>query len=231
MFIEMKIKNLPVDERPRERLEKQGESALSTAELLAVILGSGTKGKSVLALAQELLSHFESLAALAEASVADLCQIKGLGLAKAIQLKAALGLGLRLTYENTAPKCPLLTAEQAYAWVRNLIVHHRKEVFGVILQDVRGNALRWEEVSVGTLTQTLVHPREVFYPAIHHRAASLILAHNHPSGDPTPSPQDIYLTQQLVKASRLVGIPINDHIIISHSGFVSLKEKGIITVY
>lgn len=227
----MQIKRLPVEERPRERLEAYGELTLSNTELIAVILGSGTKGKSVLSLSQELLGKFGSLTALAEAGLNDLCTIKGLGKAKAIQLKAALGLGQRLAREGALPKNPISTPEQAYFWIRDRIAYQKREIFGVILQDVRGNALKWEEISVGTLTQTLVHPREVFSPAIQHRAASLILAHNHPSGDPTPSSQDIILTRTLVQASLMLGIPINDHIIVSSSGFVSLKQEGIIKVY
>lgn len=227
----MQIKRLPVEERPRERLEAYGELALSNIELIAVILGSGTKGKSVLSLSQELLGKFGSLTALAEAGLNDFCTIKGLGKAKAIQLKAALGLGQRLAREEALPKYSISTPEQAYFWIRDRIAYQKKEIFGVILQDVRGNALKWEEISVGTLTQTLVHPREVFSPAIQHRAASLILAHNHPSGDPAPSSQDIILTRTLVQASLVLGIPINDHIIVSSSGFVSLKQEGIIKVY
>lgn len=227
----MKIKLLPQQERPRERLEKEGVSALSAVELLAITLGSGTQGKSVIALSQELLAHFGSLLALERASLSDLCRFKGLGQAKAIQLKAALGLGLRLAREGALPRVPLTSPEQAYLWIRDRIAYQNREVFGVILQDVRGNALRWEEVSVGTLTQTLVHPREVFYPAIQHKAASLILAHNHPSGDPSPSPEDVRMTRILVEAGRCLGIPINDHIIVSITGFVSLKQKDIIKVY
>ncbi|MCC5832152.1 MAG: DNA repair protein RadC [Chlamydiales bacterium] len=227
----MRIKQLPLEERPRERLEAYGELTLSNTELIAVILGSGTKGQSVLALAQELLGTFGSLTALTEAGLNDLCTIRGLGKAKAIQLKAALGLGQRLAREGVSPKYPLSTPEQAYFWIRDRIAHQKKEIFGAILQDVRGNALRWEEISVGTLTQTLVHPREVFSPAIRHSAAGLILAHNHPSGDPSPSQQDIILTRTLVQASKVLGIPINDHIIVSNSGFVSLKQEGIIKVY
>ncbi len=231
MITAMKIKSLPSEERPRERLEYHGEAALSNAELIAVTLGSGTKGKSALALAQELLARFGTLAALAEASVADLCSFKGLGQAKAVQLKAALGLGLRLARESSGKKLLITTPDQAYVFVKGLIAHLKREVFGVILQDVRGQVLKWEEVSVGTLTQTLVHPREVFYPAIRERAASLILVHNHPSGDPTPSDEDIRVTRLLVEASRHLGIPINDHLIISSSGFVSLKDRGIINFY
>lgn len=225
----MKIKNLPFDERPRERLDKEGEQALTTAELIAVLLGSGTQGKSVLTLAQELLAHYGSLAALIRAGLNDLCQHKGLGRVKAIQLKAALGLASRLATEQ--PKLPITTAQQAYLFIRERIAYQRKEVFGVLLQDVRGAPIRWEIISIGTLTQTLVHPREVFAPAIEHRAASIILAHNHPSQDPTPSLQDIKLTHTLVQASRIIGIPINDHLIVTCSAFTSFKEKEIIKFY
>lgn len=221
----MKIKELPVQERPRERLELQGEAALSNAELLAITIGSGMQGKSALALAHELLAHFGSLKALAHASVADLTHIKGLGKAKAVKLKAVLALGLRLAHEQSPQKTPLRTSAQAYLWVKDLIAHREKEVFGLILQDVRCHPIKWEEVSVGTLTQALVHPREVFYPAIAHRAASFILAHNHPSGDPTPSKEDLEITRNLFNLSRMMGIPINDHIIVCNTSFTSLKEK------
>ncbi|MEZ5314832.1 MAG: DNA repair protein RadC [Chlamydiales bacterium] len=224
----MQIRHLPLEERPRERLENHGELALSIIELIAVIIGNGTKGKSVLALSQELLGTFGSLVGLAEAGINDLCAIKGLGKAKAIQLKAALGLGQRLARQGRSPRYSISTPEQAYFWVRDRIALQKREIFGAILQDTRGNAMRWEEISVGTLTQTLVHPREVFSPAIHYRAASLILAHNHPSGDPTPSPQDIILTRNLIQASRVIGIPIHDHIIVSSSSFFSLKQEGFI---
>lgn len=223
----MKIKNLPLDERPRERLDKEGEQSLSTAELLAVLLGSGTQGKSVLTLAHELLAHYGSLGALIRAGLNDLCQHKGLGRVKAIQLKAALGLASRLATEQ--PKVPITTARQAYLWIRDRIAHQRKEVFGVLLQDVKGHPIRWEIISIGTLTQTLVHPREVFAAAIEHRAASLILAHNHPSQDPTPSIQDIQLTQNLVRASQIIGIPINDHLIVTNTSYISFKERDIIS--
>lgn len=223
----MRMKQLPCEERPRERLESQGVDALSNIELIAVILGSGTQGKPVLTLAAELLARFSSFVALAEASITELCELKGLGKAKAIQLKAALGISHRLAKEIGVPKGSILTAEQAYLFVRDHLAYQKKEIFGVILQDVRGCAIKWEEISVGTLTQTLVHPREVFYPAVQHRAASLILAHNHPSGDPSPSPQDLHLTRILIQAGRLFGIHINDHIIVTNSGYVSLKECGV----
>jgi DNA repair protein RadC len=204
-----------------------GPHVLSSSELIAVILGSGTKGKSVLALSQELLSHFGSLNRILEATVEDLCQVKGLGKTKAIQLKAALSLANRVNREKAPVAEKLQTSLQAYLWVRDLIVHEKKEVFGVILLDARGAALRWEVISIGTLTQAIVHPREVFYPAIRYLAASLILVHNHPSGDPTPSQEDRTLTEQLIQASHSMGIPIVDHLIIGSRGYTSLKENGL----
>lgn len=221
------LKELPLAERPRERLTLHGAEVLSSAELIAILLGSGTKGKSVLVLAQELLSHFGSLNGIKEADLEDLYQIKGLGKAKAMQLKAALSLAARMGRESAVLPERLDSPKKAYAWVRDFVEHEKKEVFGVILLDAKGRAIRWEIVSVGTLTQTLAHPREVFYPAIRYLAASLILVHNHPSGDPTPSAQDKVLTQLLITASHSLLIPLFDHLIIGKNGYISLKESGI----
>lgn len=157
----------------------------------------------------------------------DLCLVKGLGKAKAMQLKAALSLSLRMGRENPTLREKLDSPVKAYAWVRDFVENEKKEVFGVILLDAKARVMRWEVVSVGTLTQTLVHPREVFHPAIRYLAASVILVHNHPSGDPTPSPQDRLLTHMLIRASRSLAIPISDHLIIGKKGFISLKESGI----
>jgi DNA repair protein RadC len=220
------LKELPLTERPRERLMRHGPQVLSSMELIAVILGSGTKGKSVLALSQELLSQFGSLSRLLEASIEDLCRIKGLGKTKAVQLKAALNLAFRINREKSALSDQLNTPLKVYLWVRDYIMYEKKEVFGVILLNARGNAIHWEVVSVGSLTDTIVHPREVFYPAIQHLAAAMILVHNHPSGDPTPSPADRHLTRRLICASRSMKIPILDHLIIGRRGFTSLKECG-----
>ncbi len=222
----MNLKALPLNERPRERLVNHGADVLSSSELIAILLGSGTKGKSVLVLSSELLSHFGSLSRLLDASVEDICQVKGLGKAKAVQLKAALTLAYRVYREKTPIKELLNTPLKAYLWVRDFVVHEKKEVFGVILLDARGSAIRWELVSVGTLTQTVVHPREVFYPAIRHLAASIILVHNHPSGDPTPSAEDRHLTRQLISVSQSMMIPIRDHLIIGKRGYTSLRERG-----
>lgn len=220
-----KIKDLPCYERPRERLLKHGCDALALPELIAVLLGNGTKGKSVLQLAQELLAHFGSLEAIGEATIEELCHLRGLGMAKAIQLKAALGLAGRLSKEADDLSVSVATPEKAYLHIKGHFDNEKREIFGIILQNAKGRMIRWEVISIGTLTQTLVHPREVFYPAIRHQAASLILFHNHPSGDLSPSKEDIQATQQLIGAGKMMGIPAVDHLIISPNGYLSLREK------
>lgn len=217
---------LPATERPRERLLQSGAETLSAAELIAIILGSGTRGKSVLQLAQEVMMHFETLDRLSQATVAELCQLKGLGKAKALQLTAAFGLMRRLQRIQAPPKCRLQTPSQAYLLVKDELEEEKRELFLVLLQDVRRHFLRREIVAVGTLSHILVHPREVFYPAIRHKAASLVLVHNHPSGDPTPSAQDRHLTATLIEAGRLIGIPVADHLVIGKGRYFSFREEG-----
>lgn len=219
------IKGMPLSERPRERLLQQGCEALSTAELIAILWGTGMKGKSVITLAQELLATFGNLTELSEKTIQDLCQIKGLGRAKALQLTAALALATRLAQEKQPSKLYIKTPQQAFLFLKDRIGHEKKEVFGVMLLDIKGVLIRWEKVSVGTLNQTLVHPREVFYPAVKHLAASILLAHNHPSGDPSPSQQDITVTQELLAVSQWMKIPIYDHVIITSHHCYSFRES------
>lgn len=221
------LQNLPLDERPRERLMRHGPESMSAAELIAIILGSGMKGRSVLHLSQDILSHFGSLNQLAEATVEELCQIKGIGKIKALQLKAIFSLGTRMTKQAAGPKYRIDHPLHAYNLVKEVLEHEKREMFFVVLQDVKGCVICYETVSIGTLSNSLVHPREVFYPAIRHKASSMILVHNHPSGDPTPSPQDISVTKSLADAGRLMGIPINDHIIIGDACYTSLRQQGL----
>ena len=220
------LSHLPEEDRPRERLKKHGVTALSAAELLAIILGNGTKGKSVLMMATELLTKFGSLESLAQATLSELCQVRGLGPAKAIQLMAAFGIGNRLAEQQGPQETKVRTPAQAYSVVRSRLQALKKEVFLLLMLDTKATLIAQEMVSMGTLSRTPVHPREVFYPAIRHHAASLILAHNHPSGDPTPSEADRQLTDRLVHAAKIIGIPINDHIIVGSQGYVSLREYG-----
>jgi DNA repair protein RadC len=220
------VLDLPETERPRERLARQGAETLSTIELLAIIFGSGTKEVPVLKLAQELMVRFGSLQNLSQATVEELCQIRGLGQAKAIQLKAVFCLGVRASKENIGSKYKIEHPQHAYHLIKDLVQWEKRELFLAILLDTKGFLITHEIVSIGTLSNTLVHPREVFYIAIRHKAASLIIAHNHPSGDPTPSTEDYELTKVLVEAGATIGIPIRDHLIVGQNGYVSLRQKG-----
>ena len=208
----MTLKAIPAEERPRERLLRDGIDSLSLAELIAIVLSSGTRGKSVLSLSEELIVRFGSLEYLLDASVIELMELKGIGLAKAIQLKAVFGIALKCRRPQS---------------LKGEIGHYSQEILLVILRDVRGFLIHREQVAVGTLSQVLIHPREVFYPAVRYKAHSMILAHNHPSGDPTPSKADIELTKVLMQSGQVMGIEIDDHLIIGRDRFVSLKEQGI----
>lgn len=220
------IQHMQESERPRERLQNFGPESLSVAELLAIVLGSGTRQMPVLRLAQLVLIKFGNLQQLADATIQELRQVKGIGLAKAIQLRAVFNLGLRLSKQNITPKYKIEHPIHAYNLVKDDLISEKRELFVVILQDVKGCSLGYHVVSMGTLTETPVHPREVFYPAIRNKAVSIILVHNHPSGDLTPSKQDCDLTRKLIAAGQLIGIPINDHLIISNQGYLSLRQRG-----
>lgn len=223
----MTIKQIPSQDRPRERLKEKGADALAANELLAVLLGSGTKGHSVLELSQTILSEFGSVRAVSEATLEELQQIKGLGEAKAIQLKAALALGKRAYGQPYQSRYKIQTPAHAYHYIKDDFLGEKREHLIVILLDIKGYVIKKHVVSIGILSNTLIHPREVFYPAIRHKAASLVLVHNHPSGDPTPSKEDLEVTESLIEAGKLMGIPIQDHIIIGSRGFVSLREVGL----
>ena len=219
------IQQMPETERPRERLLQHGPEAISSAELIAIILGSGTKGCSVLQSSQELLVRFRTLKDFAEASIEELQQVKGLGKAKAIQLKAALNLGLRASRQSVEQKFRVVNPLHAYNYIKDELENEKRELIIVILQDHKGFALSHHVVAIGTLSHALVHPRDIFHPAIRHKASSLVLVHNHPSGDPTPSTEDIKVTQVLIEASRLVDIPINDHLVIGQGRYVSIRQE------
>ena len=218
------LKTLPVSERPRERLRRSGVHALALSELVAILLVTGSKGENVLVLAQKLVAHFESLPALLDASIEELIQFKGIGEAKAIQLKAAFGIALKSLHCQQPTRPQVITAKDAFEVARPLFVNETKEILVVLLLDVKQRLITLERIAIGTLTEVLAHPREVFYPAIKHRAHSLILLHNHPSGDPTPSRADLKLTAELLTAGRLLNIPLDDHIIVGNNSFKSLKE-------
>lgn len=217
-------KQMPPSELPRERLMRDGVQALSLQELIAILLGTGTQGKSVLILAQELLLRFGGIEGLLNASIEELTQVKGMGKAKAILLKAALGIAQRAAQEKELPQKKILTVEDAVTIAQPLIAHLKKEALLVILRDVKCRLIHREVISLGTLSEVLVHPREVFQLAIKHGAHSLIVCHNHPSGDPTPSQQDIDLTKRLLDCSKLLSIALVDHLIICKNTYFSMKN-------
>ncbi|MBU2608925.1 MAG: DNA repair protein RadC [Chloroflexi bacterium] len=219
---------MPLSERPRERLQKYGAEALSAQEILAVILGRGVAGESVMVTGQRLLSQFGTLKGIAGASVEELSQIKGIGLAKAAQIKAAFELANRLDgYSETGKKPVVKTPEDVVALLKGRLKDKKKEYFVVLLLDTRNQLIKASEVSVGSLDASIVHPREVFKEAIAGSAASVILAHNHPSGDPTASEDDISLTKRLAEAGEIMGIDVLDHVIIGDDNFLSLKREGL----
>jgi len=222
------IHDLPLSERPRERLQKLGVEALSAQEILAVILGRGVSGESVMVTAQRLLSKFGNLKGIAEASVEELSQVRGIGIAKAAQIKAAFELSSCLDgYAQTRAKTVVKTPEDVIGVVGGRLRGKKKEYFLALLLDTRNQLIKVAEISVGSLDSSIVHPREVFKEAISASAAAVIFAHNHPSGDAEASPDDIELTKRLAEAGELVGIEVLDHIIIGGKNYSSLKRKGL----
>ncbi|MCX6011802.1 MAG: DNA repair protein RadC [Chloroflexi bacterium] len=222
------IHDLPPSERPRERLQKLGAEALSAQEILAVLLGRGVSGESVMVTAQRLLSKFENLKGIAEASVEELSTVKGIGLAKAAQIKAAFELASRLEgYAQAGEKTVVKTPEDVSGVVGGRLRGKKKEYFLALLLDTRNQLIKVAEISVGSLDSSIVHPREVFKEAISASAAAVIFAHNHPSGDAQASPDDIKLTKRLAEAGELVGIEVLDHVIIGDKKFLSLKREGL----
>ncbi len=221
------IHDLPKEERPRERLVKFGEQALSVQELLQIILGRGIAGESVTITAQKLLSQFGSLQKLAEASIEELSSIKGIGLAKATQIKAVFEIGRRFSNQIPSYKSKELNdPKKVYQLIKSKLKDYHKEHFYIIVLNSRNWSVA--EVSIGSLNASIVHPREVFAEAIKNKAASVIFVHNHPSGDTEPSEGDLEITKRLVDSGKILGIEIIDHIIITKNGFLSFKEKKLI---
>jgi DNA repair protein RadC len=217
---------LPAAERPRERLARSGPAALSSRELLAAVLGTGARGASALDVADALLG--DGLHALAARSFQDLERSRGLGSAKAARVLAALELGARLASEDAAASASLESPAEAARYLLPRYGSRPVETFGLLALDARHRLRREAVVSVGCLTASLVHPREVFQEAVVSRAAALVLFHNHPSGDPEPSAEDLALTRRLSAAGSLMGIEVLDHLVLGAGRYVSLKERGVL---
>lgn len=233
-----KVHDLPKSERPRERLIQHGADKLSSPELLALILNTGTKGESVMVTAQKLIMQFGSLRGIMEASIEDLKQIKGLGTVKAAKLSASFAIAKKVIIEienfererrSDKKKFNAVTSpDELYSIIKSKITNFAKEHFWVASLDTRNNFIGMDEISVGTLTASLVHPRETFESAIRKHAAQIIIAHNHPSGELDPSEDDMKITKRLVEAGKIMGIDVLDHLIITVNGYLSFKEKCLI---
>ncbi|MBI4138500.1 MAG: DNA repair protein RadC [Candidatus Wildermuthbacteria bacterium] len=222
------VQDLPVPERPRERLTLLGPEALSAQELLALILGRGIQGEPVMMISQRLLSSFGSLEGVISASLEDLRSVRGVGVAKATQLKACLEISRRSQAkderQDKKDRRRVISSRDAYELVKGELEGYAKERFVVLSFDVRNMFLGADTVSVGTLNASLVHPRETFEVAIRRHAHHIIVAHNHPSGDPEPSLEDREITRRLVQAGKILGIEVADHVIIGKSGYTSFRD-------
>jgi len=224
-----KIKDWPEAERPREKILLQGSAALTDAELLALVLrtGDAASGTSAVDQARLLLSRFRNLRGLARATAAELSETKGIGPAKAAEMLAVFELARRFGGEDLQPGARYTCSAEVYRHFHERLRDHRKEVFIALLLDSKNRVLREVRISEGSLNASIVHPREVFAPVVRESAAAVLFVHNHPSGDPTPSREDLELTRRLREAGELMGVRVLDHIIIGSGQYVSFVDRGL----
>ncbi|MDO8614402.1 MAG: DNA repair protein RadC [Dehalococcoidia bacterium] len=221
------IRDLPADERPRERLRLRGPGALSNAELLAILLRTGSMGENVLALAGRLLSRFEGLGGLGQASLGELCGVKSVGEAKAAQVLAALELGKRIISTQPDQRTTIRSSDDVFALLFADMALLPQEHLKVVLLNTRNQVVSVQDVYKGNVNSAVVRVGEVFRAAVREGCPSIIVVHNHPSGDPAPSAEDAALTKQLVEAGRMLGIELLDHVVIARGGHRSLKDLGL----
>lgn len=221
------MKEYPAEERPMEKLASRGVHNLSEEELLAILIGSGTKEKNALELADYILRRRVHRPWLLKASLGDLMEVPGIGLAKASRIMAGLHLGKRLTEQKNFQAISLSDPQTVADYFSAVYISEDREIFCCVLLDTKNRPLSNEIISIGTLNSTLVHPREVFRPAIREGANAVLLSHNHPSGEPEPSREDIAITLRLVEAGKIIGIPVLDHVIVGDKKYVSLKQEDL----
>lgn len=218
------IKDLPEDERPRERLERKGPKVLSNIELLAILIRTGSRQKSAINLAEEIMRKFSNLYNLRNITIDELMMIKGIGKAKAIQILAAIELGSRMSQYVLERGMQIRSPSDCAEYIAEEVKSLEQEHFIGIYLDTKNRILAKKTLFIGSLNRSLVHPREVFKEALKHGCASIILVHNHPSNDVTPSPQDISITKRLIEIGELIGIEILDHLIVGANNYLSMRE-------
>jgi DNA repair protein RadC len=221
------LRDFPTEERPRERLLKYGVEQLTNAELLALILRTGSAGMSVIEMAERILSRFGGLREIVEADVEELMKLPGVGLTKASQIQAAIELGRRTTRTRREDLVVIRSPQDVSNLLMDRLRFQTKEHFLTLHLDTKNQIIGEDLVSIGSLNASIVHPREIFKPVLKRSAASIICVHNHPSGDPTPSREDIDVTRRIVEAGNILGIDVLDHVIIGDQKYASLKELGL----
>lgn len=221
------LRDIPEAERPRERMMQFGASSLNNSELLAVLLRTGTVSESAIHLAQRLLNETSGLRNLMSMTIEELVKIKGIGTAKALQIKAGIELGKRIARSSFGERMTIRSPEDVSQYIAGELRYEQKEKFLCIFLNTKNHVIGHEVLSVGSLNATIVHPREVFRAAIQRSSSAIICVHNHPSGDPTPSHEDVEMTRRLTDCGAMIGIDVLDHVVIGDQTFVSLKEQGL----
>jgi len=222
-----RIREMPVEERPRERLRAVGAGPLTNAELIAILLRTGGSGENVVALGQRLIARFQGVGGLALASLSELCEVKGVGEAKGSQVLAGIELGRRIVSALPDERRVVRCSDDIDRLLRAEMVDLAQEELRVVLLNARGQVLGVRTAAIGTADKAPVTLRDVFRAAVKDNAASIAVVHNHPSGDPSPSPDDVALTAQIVEAGGMLGIELLDHVVISRGGYVSMRERGL----
>ena len=225
--LEFSLKNVPLCERPRERLIKYGPEVLTNSELIAVIIGTGTRNEGVMNLSSKLLKEEEGIQFLSTSTIAELKSYKGIGSVKAAQIKAAVELGRRMRNYRSERKIRISSPSEAAELVMEDMRYLKKEMLKVIFLNTKNYVMDITDISIGSLSSSIVHPREIYTEAIRKCCASIIVSHNHPSGDPQPSSEDISVTKRIAEAGKIIGIELTDHIIIGDGIYTSMKEKGL----
>jgi DNA repair protein RadC len=224
------VRDLPAPERPRERLLEADDEVLTDAEVVGVVLGCGFRGRSAVDIARALLAHSGSLRGIARLSASELRRIAGIGPARAAQLLGAFALARRFAAESLTPGEALRSSADIYRHFSPRLRDRKREEFLVVLLDGKNRVIREARISIGSLNASIVHPREVFHMAVRESAGALVLVHNHPSGDPTPSAEDIEVTERLARAGEILGIRVLDHVVLGEGSYTSFVEKGMLPI-